>query len=113
MIDPDSVPSSIEAAARQLSVAMSRDNDDHFGTGLTIRNQWSLWEADSPLQRDAAARYGIAHADDISGLIVAWARAIAAGDPFSPLEHCKRYHEHWQRMGTDSLSAGGLPGDPS
>ena len=76
MIDPDSVPSSIEAAARQLSASMSKDNDDHFGTSLTIRNQWSLWEADSPLQRDAAARYGIAHADDISGLSVAWANLI-------------------------------------
>ncbi|MDM4019327.1 hypothetical protein QTN89_27985 [Roseiconus lacunae] len=74
---------------------------------MSIRNQWSLWEVDSPLKRDAATQYGIAHADDISGLIIAWGKAIAAGDSFSPIEHCHLYHEHWKRMGTDSLFAAG------
>ncbi len=107
MIDPDSVPSSFEAAAKLLANAMTKSDNDHFGIGLSVRNQWSLWELDSPLKRDAATRYGIAHTDDISGLILAWAKAMAADGSFSPIEHCKRYHEYWGQLGTTSLEAGG------
>ncbi|MCS7469970.1 hypothetical protein NZK35_25245 [Stieleria sp. ICT_E10.1] len=63
MIDRDSVPSSVEPAARQLAASLSSEHReqirsgqelDHFGSGLSIRNDWSLWDTDSPLKRDAA-----------------------------------------------------------
>lgn len=59
MIDPDSVPSTIEVAAQQLADSISDvdrqaiiANDDteaneHFGLGISLRNQWSLWDGDS------------------------------------------------------------------
>lgn len=119
MINPDSVPNTIAAAAQQLADSISdvdrqaiianddADAHEHFGLGISLRNQWSLWESDSPLKRDAATAYRIAHADDIGGLILAWAFALVRGDAFDPQEHCQRYHEHWERYGTDSLTAGG------
>ena len=120
MIDRDSVPSTIQAAAEQLARSVtgvdreriqSGDDLDHFNAGLTVRNAWSLWEADSPLKRDAVAKYGIAHADDVSGLLRAWAVAIVRGEEFDPIEHCQRFHDHWARYGTDALIAGGWEHD--
>ena len=98
MIDPNAVPSTVEAAARQLAESLTADDRerirsgeglDRFGAGLSLRNDWSLWDADSPLKRDAAAKYGIAHADDVSGLIRAWANAVVRGVDFDPTAHCQ------------------------
>lgn len=62
----------------------------HHDLGMTIRTDWSLWERDTPLKRDAVTNYGIAHPDDITGLILAWASAVIRAEPFTPLEHYKR-----------------------
>lgn len=70
-MNPDIVPSTVEAAVDQLA-----DPGGHHDVGLSIRNNWSLWDIDTPLKRDAVQRFGIAHADDISDLIRAWATAI-------------------------------------
>lgn len=81
----------------------------HFSAGMFVRNSWSLWAPDSPLKRDAVERYGIAHADDISGLIFDWVFAEVRGETFDPKKTCDRYHEHWRKYGTNSLEAGGWP----
>jgi hypothetical protein len=104
-ISIDLVPSTVCQAAELIASSVSSDNrerirnseptEQHFGLGLGIRDGWSHWEAHTPLKRDAATNYGIVHADDISGLITAWARALVAGEEFDPLAHCNRYHEHW------------------
>ncbi len=47
------------------------------------------------------------HADDVSHLIVHWARAMVLDEEFYPAEHCKRYHEHWAKLGTTSMEAAG------
>lgn len=116
MIDRDSVPSTVESAAHQLAESLtdedrerirSGEETDHFGTGLSVRNDWSLWEPDSPLKRDAVATYGIANADDISGLIRAWANAMVRGFEFDPAAHCQTYRNHRARYETDPLTAGG------
>jgi len=123
----DVVPSTIKAAVAQLEHVLSDNqrnfilsNNDasdwtlmHFGVGTSLRNSWSLWDPDTPLKRDAVRTYGIAHADDISGLIIAWLWAVVRGEPFDPLEHCQRYHRHWKHMGMTSLAAGGWRDDGS
>jgi hypothetical protein len=45
----------------------------HFGPGMSIRNNWALWERNSPIKLDAIEKYKLGHADDISGLIFEWA----------------------------------------
>ena len=62
---------------------------------------------DTPLQRDAVKHYSIAHADDVSASIVDWARALILDEEFFPMEHYKRYHEHWTKFGTTSMEAAG------
>ena len=53
----------------ELEVVRATDASKHqMPAGQGFRNDWSLWEADSPLKRDAVDTYKIAHADDISGL---------------------------------------------
>lgn len=111
------VPSSIKEAVDFLYATMTEEGSDvirstppeanHMTGGMAMRNAWGLWGKDSQLKRDAIATYGIAHPDDISGLINAWLWARERGEEFDPVAHCQRYHEHWKACGTDSLSAGG------
>jgi hypothetical protein len=54
--------------------------------------------ADSPLKRDAVNTYKISHSDDISGLILVWAFALARNEPFDPQEHCQLYHDYWAQI---------------
>lgn len=77
----------------------------HFSTGMAIRNNWGLWQKSS-LRKDVIEKYYIAHADDISSLILDWVYAKVQGKEFNPLEHCKEYHEHWKQFGKTSLEAG-------
>lgn len=120
-INQDIVPATIESAARHIADSMSDEDrklvieDADIGAKVHhtirqyLRNNWSLWESDSPLKRDAGEKYKIAHADDISGLIIDWASALVRAVEFDPLEYCDRFHAHWAIYGTDSLSAGGWP----
>lgn len=121
-LDPDKVPSTVEAAVQGVVDALDENEKTvirsfadlssatcHHGTGRFVRNNWSLWEPDSPLKRDAVEKYGIAHADDISGLIFEWAFARVRGEEFDPVAYCERFHEHWRRYGKTSLEAGGWP----
>jgi hypothetical protein len=118
-LDPDSVPKTVEGAVDALIASLSEPEREavevssgaefHFGAGMHVRNSWSLWEPDSPLKRDAVERFSIAHADDISGLIWAWAAAKLRGQPFDPAQECEIFHEHWRRYGMTSLQAGEWP----
>lgn len=122
-IDQDSVPSTIEQAVdaivaavepadRQVIIESSNPaTQAHHGLGRYLRNNWSLWEADSPLKRDAVATYRIAHADDISALILDWACAKIRAESFDPMEACERFHRHWAALGKTSLEAGGWTGE--
>ncbi len=116
-INQDKVPSTVRSAVQMLVDSLSDEDrkvvlasdasEQHFPVGQGLRSGWSLWAADSPLKRDAVTKYKISHADDISGLILAWAFAMSRREPFDPQQHCQIYHEHWQRYGLKSLQAGG------
>ena len=91
----------------ELIINRNQSYTVHFTAGMKVRNDWSLWEKDSPLKRDAVEKYGIAHADDISGLIFSWTWAKIRNEEFDPVDHCRIYHEHWKNYGTNALKAGG------
>lgn len=85
----------------------------HFG-GMQMRNQWKLWYPDTPLKRDAVMKYGIAHADDISGLIFEWVWHKVRDVVFDPVAYCHTtFDTHWRAAGTTSLEAGGWKPDGS
>ena len=118
-INEDFVPSTVEAAVRHIVESISDEERDliqedrdvgfkvHHTIGRYIRNNWSLWEKGTPLKEDAVHTYGIAHADDISGLIIDWVAALVRADDFDPQVACQRFHAHWKKLETDSLKAGG------
>lgn len=119
---PDPEPATVKEAVDQVvnniseedrnkikSTKNDRSYEYHHTVGRYLRNNWSLWEPDTPLKRDAVYTYGIAHADDISGLILSWVWAEIRGVDFDPHQECERFHRHWEAYGTDSLTAGGWP----
>ncbi len=79
----------------------------HMSYGRFLRNKWNLW-GDCELKRDAIENYGIAHADDISGLILDWVFAKVKNQVFDPQVVCERFHKHWANFGMTSLQAGGI-----
>ncbi len=115
-ISLDLVPSTVHQAAELLANSLSDNEREYFritpvetlvgNFGLSLRQGWSLWE-ETPLRYDAARHYWIAHPDDISSLIIHWARAMVTDEPFFPQSHCVQYHEHWASLGKTSLEAGG------
>jgi hypothetical protein len=81
-IDPDRVPTTLDEALEMLERRMSNEdrefleNSDenptaqmHHKFGMSLRNDWSLWEKDMPLVRWFNER-GITHADDMSAIIL-------------------------------------------
>lgn len=86
----------------------STPESNHFFGGMAMRNGWKLWEKETPLKRDAVETYKIAHADDISSLILDWAWAKVRGEEFDAASACERFHTHWrEQSGMSSLQAGG------
>ena len=120
-IDQDTVPSSVEAAVDSIIVLLGDEDyaafenpcvtnaTVHHTIGRYLRNEWSLWGDDTPLKRDAVEKYGIAHADDISALIIEWVFVKIQGDEFDAIGYCRCFHDHWESYGTNSLAAGGWP----
>ena len=121
-IAQDTVPSSIEQAVEALLAAFDewdrqviREGEPyyHFTCGMRVRNAWSLWQKDSPIVRDAIQKYGIAHGDDVSGLIFAWAFAKVRGQTFDPALQVEEYRKHWAKEGLTPLQAGGAEPRPA
>lgn len=116
-VNENIVPSTIEKAVelivnslepQDIEIILKAQNSYgcHFGIGRYFRNSWSLWENDSPLKRDAVRTYKIAHADDISGLILEWVFCKVKNISFNPQEYVERFHKHWAQYGMTSLKAG-------
>ena len=113
--NPDYVPDTINKAAEALVQALSKDEiewitkttpaDMHHSLGRYIRNEWSLWEPDTPLANDYQKTFHLfPHADDMSGMIITTAIALLTHtenieDKQKNL--AKVYREHWESMGVN------------
>jgi hypothetical protein len=76
----------------------------HHSFGMDLRNGWGLWEKQSPIVKDVQNKFSIfAHADDISGLILAGVVAQIKGlDVSSELNKtAESYARHWKKYGID------------
>jgi hypothetical protein len=60
---------------------------EHVSLAISLRNPLSLWDRDSPLERDAVKTYRIAHADDMGGLILARPFAFVRRNAFDTKEY--------------------------
>jgi hypothetical protein len=75
----------------------------HHGFGMAMRNEWGLWH-DSPLNQFFKERYGLGHADDMSGLILEGIDAAVKGHDFDVDGLVAKYKAHWKAAGIDPLT---------
>ncbi len=80
---------------------MLKDSEDrivamsHHGLGMTLRNNWRLWEK-SPLT-DFFNGLGIQHADDMSGIIIRSYYRKAVGKEIDMEGQVKEYKKYWKK----------------
>jgi len=109
-INKDIVPSNLEECLKVLRKSLtpldieeltrknSCSSQHHFGLGMYIRNEWSLWEKDTPLKNWFLKEYGLTHADDISGIILHCLWADIRNEPRKDKEQAKLYLNHWKEI---------------
>jgi len=113
-LNEDKVPTTINEAVEMLFNALSdSDREDvkkhppeavHFTLGMYLRNGWSLWERDMPLNRDFRERFKLfGHGDDVSGMILksVWAKVCGLNVEEIQKAEAEHYRQHWQRAGLD------------
>lgn len=117
-INEDMVPSTFLEAVTEFhnsldnmeKVKVTEDNwytDHHFSTGTYLRNNWSLWDNQTPLVQDCIRLFNLfGHGDDISGLISVGVTALANGlDPVVEANKAAdRYRKHWKSLGVDPVT---------
>lgn len=69
----------------------------HFGTGLSIRNSWGLWEKRKNSLKRYFIRKGIFHPDDISSIILTSFHRRLNNKEISLYEQVKHYKVYWEK----------------
>lgn len=75
----------------------------HHSLGRQIRNNWGLW-GDSILAKHFKVRFGLGHADDMSGIILRMLDAKYFNKEFDLARKVEFYHSYWIKQGTDPLT---------
>lgn len=80
----------------------------HHGAGTVLRNTW-LWDNPAegriqPLAQHFRDRFGLGHADDMSGMILSGVHARVIKAEFSPEVHAKKYREYWKKQNCDPMT---------
>ncbi len=98
-------PRSLEDAVDAISFNLTDEERDivrttdpaihHHSFGQDIRNNWKLWEPNSLLSQHFQNRFKIAHADDMSAIILRALHAKETGAAYDPQEDVKRFAQHW------------------
>lgn len=109
----DNIPETLEEAVDFVLTAISNSPEElpeklkvgmfHHGYGTALRNDWGLWH-DSVLARHFKERFGLGHADDMSGLILGLAFARYNGEEFDIDADVQRYKRHWKKYNIDPLT---------
>ncbi len=111
-LNEDFVPSTIDEAIDTIVKGLQPDEIDyikkntsssvHFTIGMGLRNDWSLWEQDTPIQRDFKRRFRLfGHGDDLSGIILegVWAKVRGKDIEKTLEETAERFRKHWIKTG--------------
>lgn len=110
------IPTTLDSAIEQLYSTLTKEDTEfikkndhssiHFSGGMQMRNDWHLWDIDSPIRKDIQKRFKLAHADDCSGLIFTglWAK-VKGEDVNAALSACAdNYTKYWAKMGVDPIT---------
>lgn len=108
-IDQDKMPASLNEAIDILMAGLddkdraeidemlktdSKMRSTHFGFGMYLRNNWSLWE-DNIFTRWFIDNLKICHADDISAIIMEAFSHRYRGLEYDPQKTVAKFHKHW------------------
>ena len=112
MIIPlDVVPTNLEEAVKVLKDNLTMEDIEeirrptsvstqcHFSGCMAIRNEWSLWDETTILVRWFQGRYGLTHADDISGIILECLWNDIRGEPRRDKILAEQFKKHWEKQG--------------
>lgn len=72
----------------------------HPSVGRQIRNEWGLWDSKSPLHKSFKEEFGLTHADDMSGILLQAAHALASGKDMEFHKWAEEYLAYWEMMKT-------------
>jgi hypothetical protein len=78
----------------------------HHGYGQMIRNAWGLWNG-SELKNHFMERFGLGHADDMSGLIIEGLEAKVREQPYTEdmiNDRVEQFKNHWITLGINPLT---------
>jgi len=111
-IDQDSVPTTIEEAIDALMKAIEPEDREfilahdattsHFGFNMVMRNNWSVWDIETPLVQDFIKRFKLfGHGDDVYGIINCgfWAKVRGKDHLKAMEEEAAYYRQHWTLAG--------------
>jgi hypothetical protein len=76
----------------------------HFTAGMVMRNDFGLWEQDTPFKADIKKRFNLfGHGDDCSGLILAGVWATVHGEDVNKAlaTEAEYYRKHWTQCGVN------------
>jgi hypothetical protein len=104
----DKVPMNLDEAVAMLKAKIPSDFVEfvkrtnssavHFGLGMQIRNDWSLWDIENPLVKWFEKEYNITHADDISGIILDCLWQDIKGLPRRDRIQAENTNKYWEAL---------------
>jgi len=103
---PETFDEAVEYIVQRTTSKDLADPRFHFTGGMAMRNGLRLWELDNPLVKDMHKRFGLIHADDLSGLLTEAATAKLEGKSYDPNPTVERYKKHWINHGYDPGTMG-------
>lgn len=68
----------------------------HFGTGMSIRNNWGLWKGKNKLPKFFRSK-GIFHPDDMSSIILTSFHRQLNDKPIDLDEQVELYKDYWRK----------------
>lgn len=77
----------------------------HHTLGQWIRNNWGLWQEDSPLHQWFKTTYGLWHADDMSGLILESFWHHLRNEPLDIDAQVQKYKEYWEKQNEQQITS--------
>jgi hypothetical protein len=100
MIGVTAIMNTLPEKARERLLRLKTPEDFatalHHGLGQSLRNNWKLWQVGSPLVKHFNDRFGVSHADDISGIVLMCYHQQFNNQPITPEEFAKGYKAYWK-----------------
>jgi hypothetical protein len=90
------LPDNAKDAAMQSNSPHEFAAKFHFAGGRNLRNNWELWNPKGDLHKHLKERFGLHHADDMSGLIFKCTFQLIKGIEPTPDKFAEEFIAYWK-----------------